>query len=216
MPIQIVGNSGTALEIDPNDKRASRGVIIGRGSAFGISSFTGTMAAALAANSSVFAMRIDPGATNPAFIERIRLQFNTIVAFTAAVTAGRSLALYRGSGAAATGGTALPMGNRKDTVFGSDSEFNTANGGDMRIATTTGLGVVGITFENDAFRTMNLAHVGAAGAHYEAVWEFTTTENHPIVLNAGQLLAIRNPNAMGAGGTWTLTVNVDWHEAPAF
>ena len=216
MAIQIQGSSGTIFEVDSNDKRAARQVIVGRGSAYCTSNITGTIVAALGANSSVFAMRLNPGSTTPAYIERIRLQFTTIVAFTTPVTAGRRLALFRGAGAAASGGTAIAAAVRKDTTFGSNSQFDASNGGDMRIATTGALTVTGITFETAPIRLMTLTHVGAAGGHYETIWEFSTSENHPIVLQAGQLLAIRNPVAMDAAGTWTLGANVDWHEAPAF
>ena len=71
------------------------------GEHYSIAAQSGTIAAALAANASVFAMRLDPGTTRIAHIERIKIQFTTIVAFTVPVTAGRRLAVYRGSGAAA-------------------------------------------------------------------------------------------------------------------
>lgn len=213
MAIQFQGFGGTVAEVDPY-KRALRVALVARGVSYSISSITGTIGAALGVNSSVFAMRLDPsaGATYKAYVERIRLQFTTIVAFTTPVTVGRRLALYRGSGAAASGGTALATAAKKDTADG-NSQFNSGEGGDMRIATTTGLTVTGITFEAQEIRTMTLVHVGAAGNHYESVWEFGPTDaSGPVVLNQGELLAIRNPAAMDAAGTWQLGVNVDWYE----
>lgn len=184
---------------------------------YSVSNITGTIAAALAANSSLFAMRLDPSSgAKLAFIERIRCQFTTIVAFTVPVTAGRRLALFRGSGAAASGGTAIATTVRKDTVGGTSSEFDTVNGGDVRIATTGALTVTGITFETEPIRSMSLVHVGSAGNHQEWIWEFAASECSPIILQPGQLLAIRNPAAMDAAGTWQLLVNVDWYEATAY
>ena len=183
-----------------------------RGNAFSLSSITGTIAAALGANSSIFAMRLDPGAGNKkAYIERIRITFTCIVVFTTPLTAGRRLAIYRGSGAAASGGTALATVAKKHSASG-DSEVEAAAGGDARIATTGALTITGITYETNEFATMSLVHVGNAGNFFEEVFEFNASESAAIVLEPGQLLAIRNPAAMDAAGTWQASVRVDWYE----
>lgn len=192
-----------------------RTTMLPRGDAFGVGAVTGTVAAALAANAAVFAMRMDPSAGKNAYIERLRLQFTTIVAFTTPVTAGRRLSIFRGSGAAASGGAAIATVAQKDSTS-APSECNTAQGGDVRIATTGALTVTGIAFEAVEFRTMSLVHVGAAGAFIESIFEFHATESAPIILQPGQLMAIRNPVAMDAAGTWQLGVGVDWYEAPAY
>lgn len=212
---RIQGSGSDLQEVD-GDKDAARVVVVGRGNPFCIANQTGTIVAALGANSSVFAMRLDPSSALRLYLERLRLTFTTIVAFTTPVTAGRRIALFRGSGAAASGGTAIATATRKHTAFGATSEVDAANGGDARIATTAALTVTGITFEADPLRVMPLVHVGAAGANAESVYEFSATESHPCVLEPGQLFAIRNPVAMDAAGTWQLTVNVDWHEVAAF
>lgn len=183
-----------------------------RGNAFSVSSITGTINAALAANSAIFAMRFDAGAGNKkAYVERIRIAHTTIVAYTTPLTAGRRLAVYRGSGANASGGTAIATIAKKHSAS-ADSEFETAQGGDVRIATTGALTVTGITFETNEFATMPLVHAGAAGAFFEQLFEFNANESAPIVLEPGQLLAIRNPQAMDAAGTWQAAVRIDWYE----
>jgi hypothetical protein len=183
-----------------------------RGNAFAISAVTGTIAAALAANSSIFAMRFDPGAgTKKARIERVRIAYTTIVAYTTPITAGRRLAIYRGSGANATGGTAIATVAKKHSTS-NNSEFESAQGGDIRISTTGALTVTSITFETNEFAIMPLVHVGAAGNFFEEVFEFNANESAPIVLEPGQLLAIRNPQAMDAAGTWQVAVRIDWYE----
>lgn len=208
----VAGNA--AVE---NANKAFRSCVVPRSSRnFSISATTGTIAAALGANSSVFVMRLDPGAGSVlAFIERIRLQYTTIVAYTTPVTQGRRLALFRGSGAAASGGTAIAAVAKKDSTS-IDSEIEAAQGGDARISTTGALTVTGITYEALPFAEVSLSHVGAAGAFVEQVWEFTANENAPVVLQPGQLIAIRNPVVMDAAGTWSMTVRVDWHEALAY
>lgn len=196
------------------EEGAARTMIVPRGSGYAASATTGTIAAALAVNSAVFSMRLDPGSTVRAFIERIRLQWTCIAAFTTPVTVGRRLELYRGSGAAHTGGSAITAAHKKSPTSGG-SEFDTALGGDMRVASTSALGASGITFEAPAIRSLSLVHVGNAGNFIERLWEFHATEAAPIQLEPGQLIAIRNPVVMDAAGTWTLGVDVDWHEASA-
>lgn len=200
--------SGILVEGDTY-KDGMRMVEVARAPGYATSGITGTMAAALAINSTVFAMRLDPGATRQALIQRVRIQWTTVVAFTVPITAGRRLALFRGSGAATTGGTSIATAVPKDSDNPS-SEFNLANGGDIRISTTAALGVAGITYETDPLQLTTLTHVGAAGAHFEAILD--PDEGEPLTLNPGQLLAVRNPVAMDAAGTWTLGVNIQWIE----
>lgn len=186
---------------------------IARGYGFGVAATTGTIAAALAANSTVFAMRVDPGASRRAFIERVRLEFTTLVAYTTPVTAGRRLALYGAQlSGTPTGGTAIATAMPKHGIADT-SEFSAANGGDIRIASTGTLTVAG-TVNATPFREMSLAHVGAAGGFREVLWEFSAHESQPIQLDPGQAILVRNPTAMDAAGTWHLAVAVDWYEAP--
>lgn len=182
------------------------------GVGYGVAAVTGTIAAALAANSSVFAMRLSPATTKKAYIQRVRVDFSTIVAFTTPVTAGRRLAIFRGAGAAASGGTAVACANAQKASTYADCQFTSANGGDMRIASTGLLTVTGITYETDPFKLLMLTHVGAAGAFVERVWEFHENESEPLTLQPGQVMAIRNPVAMDAAGTWQLGVQVEWYE----
>lgn len=207
--LQSPSTPANIAEVDAYLK-ALRVAVVPRGRSYSVSSVTGTIAAALAAGSTVFAARLDPAAGLAAYLTKIRLRFTTIAAFTVPVTAGRRLALYRGTGAATTGGTALAAAAKKDTNDVA-SKFNAA-GGDMRVATTAALGVAGITFETQEFRTMALTAVGAAGATLEEIYEFDAQGGSPIVFRPGELLAVRNPAAMDAGGTWQLDVDVDWYE----
>lgn len=185
-----------------------------RGNAFSVSNVTGTIAAALAANSSIFSMRLDPSAGNiKAYIERVRITFTCLVAYTVPLTAGRRLALYRGSnpGVTMSGGTPIATVAKKHSVS-VDSEFETAQGGLINIATTGALTVGGAIFEANEFATMSFVHVGNAGNFLESIFEFNVSESAPIVLEPGQILAIRNPVAMDAAGTWQVSVRVDWYE----
>jgi len=184
-----------------------------RGYAYGASGITGTMAAALASGGTVFSMRNDAGSSKRVFVERLRLQYCTQVAYTTALSAIRRLHLVRStvSSANPSGGTALvpTPKNSLDT----DSECSTAGGGDCRIATTAALTITGTTWDTNVLRSVFLGHVGAAGAFIEQIWEFHATENAPIVLEPGQALGLVAGALFDAAGTWTLGISVDWHEA---
>jgi len=182
------------------------------GSNYTIAAKTGTVGAAIAAGGAILAMRLDPGSTKKAWINFVRLRWTTIAAFTTPVTQTRSLVLTRGSGAAASGGTSIPVATKKDSTY-SASEFDLALGGDMRISTTGALTVTGITWETINLGEVTLSHVGAAGGYIEATYEFAA-RTHEIELNPGELLGIRvGPSAMDAAGTWSLGVEVAWRES---
>ena len=181
------------------------------GNCYTTSAKTGTIAAAAAAGACVYAMRLNPGSTKKIYVDSIRLRYTTIVAFTTAVTQTRSLVLTRGAGAATAGGTSIPVATKKDTGYAL-SQADLATGGDIRISTTGALTVTGITWEATNLGELTLAHVGAAGSFYEAVYEFTV-RNHPVELNPGELLGVRvGASAMDAAGTWSLGVEVAWRE----
>jgi hypothetical protein len=212
MAIQQQGFGGTVSEVDAY-KRTERIAIAARGASHAAVGQTGTMAAALGANSSVFAMRPDPsaGATFKAYISRIRIEWRCIAAFTTPITEGRRLALFRGSGGAPSGATTVvPV--KKDSADAA-SQFTVADGGIIQVSTTAALTMTGITFEADPLRVFPLEHLGAAAAREERIYEFNPSDaGGEIVLNQGEVLAWRNPAAMDAAGTWKLTVTVDWYE----
>lgn len=183
------------------------------GTHYALAAKSGIIAAAATSGAAVFAMRLDPAAgALRAWIDSIRLSWTTITAFTTPVTATRSIVLTRGNGAAASGGTAIPTATKKDSSY-AGSEFDSALGGDMRIASTGALTVAGITFDSSNFAEMTLAHVGSAGGFYEEIYELSV-RNHPIELVAGELLSVRvGGTTMDAAGTWVLGVEVNWREA---
>lgn len=208
--IQDGAAGGHLLTVESN--KAGRTVVVPRGQSYSVSEVTGTVGAALAANASVFCMRLDPGSPVRAFVDAIELRYTTIVAYTTPVTAGRRLAVFRGSGAAASGGTAVATLAPKSTGYAA-SEFDAASGGDVRIATTGALTVTGITFETAPIAVMTLVHVGTAGAYAEAKFYFSAMDGAPIQLEPGQVLAVRAPALFDAAGTWQLGVEAHWREA---
>lgn len=193
-----------------------RTVVVPRGDGYVYSATSGTLAAALASGSAVFLMRSPASAAKLAYIDRIRLQWTTIVAFTTPITAGRRLQIHRGSGSTATSGGTAPAANgvlKKNTNTTSNSIFDSSLSGDIRIASTGALTITGGSLETEAIATMSLVHAGAAGAFVEEVFEFGVSESSELILNPNQYLAVRTPVAMDAAGTWQLAVKVDWREA---
>jgi hypothetical protein len=188
--------------------RVTTGIL---GDRYSQANVTGTIAAALAANAAVYAMRSNPGTNRKIRIHRLRLQFTCIVAFTVPITAARRLAVFRGAGAAASGGTALGVTSERDSLSPA-SQCDIGQGGDQRIASTGALTVTGITFEASPLKIMSLTHVGGAGQFFEQVIEFDDDSGGPLILNPGEVMAIRSPVAMDAAGTWQLGVNADWSE----
>jgi hypothetical protein len=184
---------------------------VGTGAQYAISATTGIIAAALVANSTVFLARMDPAGTKKALIKRIRLRWVCLVAFTTPLTAGRRLSVYVGSGAAGSGGTDITAAGKKSTTY-PDSEMVTSMGGSMRIATTGALTITGITYLAPEFDTMALVAYGNAGSYIESVFDYDAAGG--LELLPGELVAIRNPQAMDAAGTWQLTVDMDWAEVP--
>lgn len=206
--------SGNKADVEPNG--GVRVVPLSRGNGRMFGGMTGTLAAGVTSGGSVYVARFSPASGSvKAHIERIRLVYTTITAFGTPVTAGRRLGIFRGSGAAASGGTAVSTGPwRKDALgAGGDSFFDDAQGGDVRYSTTAALTVTSITYETDPLATMSLSHVGAAGAAYERTYEFPNGFCGPIILNAGELIAVRTIPTMDATGTWQLAVDMEWHEA---
>jgi hypothetical protein len=206
--------SGAAITID-----SGSGGLIVTGRALGydrqyeLALTTGTLAAAQAAGSAFVVLRNNPAAnvTSMLHFQRIRLLWTTIAAFTVPVTAGRRLELYRGTGAAASGGTAIATAPKK-VMSSISSQLDAASGGAINVATTTALTTTGIIWEAYPFDCMTLSHCGAAGAFYEKVIEYTAPNDQPYELGPGECIGVRCPVAMDAGGTWQLTMDVDYFE----
>ena len=207
------GRATAANAAVENLTKAIRVSIAPRGYAYGSYGITGTMAAALAAGGTIWSLRNDSSSPRRAFIERLRVHYTTLTAFTTPVTVSRRLHLVRSTTSSAnpSGGTAIvPI--QKDSTDG-DSECSTAGGGDNRIATTAALTITGTTWNTNVIRGASLVHVGTAGAFLEQIWEFHASENAPIILEPGQALGIVAGATFDAAGTFQLGVSCDWHEA---
>lgn len=194
------------------------------GSPWSLTGSTGTMAAALAQDSIVFAMGAvadpPPGVSqtrrrDPIEIEGIQLTFTTLATGFAAVLAGRSLKLYKADTNARTlpaGGTALTPRPKRTLDQTQDNGLLT---GVARIATTAGLTVTGFTRDTVPLATFDMCGIIAAGTRLIPFELFEKRNGSPLWLDPGEILVISNPVAFDATGVWQLTVNVDYRSRDA-
>jgi hypothetical protein len=210
--MQILDPAGSNVAKVNTEGSVQVAIIPPSGNFYVLAAKTGTIAAAAAAGAAVFAARLNPGYGGKTYIDRIKLRWTTVVAFTTPITQTRSLVITRGTGAAASGGTAL-VAAKKDSVYGA-SQMDASLGGAINIATTAALTVTGITFETVNLSEITLAHVGAAGAYYEELIDLTQSRGHPLEINPGEVIAVRvGGSAMDAAGTWSLGVEVSWRDS---
>jgi hypothetical protein len=206
---RVLGADGlTQLAVEAYRKSA-RVCLTSRGERFSIEALTGTIAAA--SNGSVFVMRNSPTSPKDVCITLVELDYNTITAFTTPVTQ-RRLQIIRGSGAAMTGGTAITPIAQHDSSDPT-SQLNGPNGGDVRVSTTAVLTPGAVTFDTNALGNLVLTQFGAANARPGVkVFDYGSTDRGSIVLQPGELLAIRTSAAFDAGGTWQLGINISGYQ----
>lgn len=182
-----------------------------RGPTYSLSTVTGSITAAAAANGCFFALRNSPANLRNVHVSQFRVQYVVTTAFTTAITAARRLSLYRGSGAAASGGTALTAPAQLHP-FTPASGVMAVLGGDARVSSTTSLTVTGITFETQEVESFQLAGYGAAGSLAVFDRRYDSAGSKRLELRPGELIGLRNPAAMGAAGVWQIAIDLEWFE----
>jgi hypothetical protein len=224
MAIQIQGNGGVVAEVDGTLFRAMR--VTGRPIDYGALGYyatgmlSGTIAAALAANSELFQFRW-PDATRLAVIYRLVCSAGLNVAATAAGLFGLRGCIARSWTVAGSGGT-------RATMTGNNQKLRTSMGtslvNDIGMATTaaltagtktldaqdfgviaTGIGTGAITtgVNLPIFPQQNLLNIDAS-------------TDHPIVLATNEGIVVRSGPIAPATMTWHLGVSVQWAEVAAF
>jgi hypothetical protein len=221
MATQIVGNvnSGTAAEVEVGTK-ALRSVIrpddIGSLGAYLIDLTSGTMAAALAANSPVFSWR-NGNASNVIVIRQVQISAGDLVGFTAGIA---TFTMFRATSFSAsdTGGTtSLPgTGSKKKTSMAS-SLMTAGNNSDIRISATATLTAGTRTLDALAMGTVATSVIATAGNPITpgkvtlfdgrgSAWPLVLVQNEGFVIQA----------TVPITGTWTFDVQVDWEELTAY
>lgn len=226
MAIQIQGNGGVVAEVDGTTFRAlrvtNRPINYGALGYYRAGALSGTIAAALAANSEVYQHRWTD-ATNLCLVYKVQVSAGANVAATAAAITALRMTAARSWTVAGSGGTRL-------TLTGNNCKLRTSMGtslvNDAGIASTgaltagtktldsTDLGVVSIGILTGAITVAvsgNLISRGD-GILYDADGEGF----HPLILAQNEGFVIRSGVIFPAAMTWQLGVDVVWAEAAAF
>jgi hypothetical protein len=188
-----------------------------RGALYHVTAQTGAVVATTAAAGSIFAMRNAPTAqpnVRKLTIVRVGIRVTVGTVFgTLGVVVGRRLQFIRGSGAAASGGTAIAAAAKSNSGQ-RGSAVDSAQGGDTRVSTTGALTVAGITFETVSLGDVSCESSGAGGAilAQQGVGSGVSREVEWTLL-PGELLAVQqNVQFDGASGNYDMMLEVDFLE----
>lgn len=229
MEVQISGvgpNSSVETQIDPSYQSqrtslrpieflASVGGVLG--GHYSIGAQTGTMAAGIASAAQVFQVRwADP--TKQFILLKLTVQCATLTGF-AATSLGAPLELIIGHGSTAngSGGTALAptsVSNKMRSNMATTG-FNLA--GEIRVATTATLtAATGQTLEPAALsECLGAANATLIQTTVMNLFEQREAGVHPLILSAGDTLAVRTLNP-AATGTWVAAFTMQWLEVVGF
>lgn len=224
MGIQVQGNGGVIADVDGTMFRAlrvtSRPIDYGSLGFYRLSMVTGTIAAALAANSELFQFRWGD-ATRFGVIYRIALSAGANVAATAAALLSLRATIARAWTVNGTGGTAA-------TLTGNNQKLRTSMGTtlvtEIRCATTAALGAGTKTL--DAQDIGGVSYGVGTGAITTSInltlvpdvniFDSNGPSDHPPVLAQNEGFVIRSGIIGPAAMTWAATFNTSWAEVTAY
>jgi hypothetical protein len=195
---------------------------IGSGGAYRISMVSGTIAAALAANSELFQFRYVTGAARVALVHGISVSAAMNVAASAAALLSLRATIARGWTVAGSAGTraTLTGNNQKLRTAHATSEVN-----DIGMATTGALTAGTKTLDTQDIGGVSYsALTGAITVDTQGVLvpktnllgDFSGGMAFPLVLANQEGFVVRSGIIGPAGMTWALTVDVAWSEVDAF
>jgi len=224
MAIQIQGANGIVAEVDGTTFRALR--VTPRPAEYGafghyrICMVSGTMAAALAANSDIFLFRWGD-TTRLAVVYEVVISAGANVAASAAAITSLELFFARTFTASGTGGTPA-------TLSGNNQKMRTSMGTtlatDIRCATTTALGAGTKTLDAQSLSGVAVGiwtgalTTGLSGQFVPRtpLIDVDGGFKHPIVFAQDEGFAIRNGIIFPAALTWNFAVSVAWLEYTSF
>jgi hypothetical protein len=187
---------------------------------YAVGSFTGNYTGA-GANTPLFSMRFvagSAGSSQIAIIQRVTISFIQTTAFTTAQQMGFGLYVARSFTGNDSGGTQINLAGNNQKLRTSFPTSQIATNGDMRIASTGALSAGSRTLDTQAF---SVAH-GWGGSVLQTTGAIQPTQvllydelpgDTPLILQSNEGLVINNIVAMGAGGVFTIGVNVEWTES---
>lgn len=201
---------------------ASGPLPVGTGGAFRLSMVSGTIGAAIAANSELFQFRYVTGNARVCLVHGISVSAGANVAATAAALLSLRATIARVWTAAGTGGTRATLsGNNQKLRTG----HTTSEVSDAGMATTAALGAGTKTLDTQDIG--GVAYGVGTGAITTAVnlnlvpktnllGDFAGSIAFPLVLANQEGFVIRTGIINPATMTWNLTVDVAWSEVTSF
>lgn len=201
---------------------ASGPLSVGTGGAFRASLPSGTMAAAIAANSEIFQFRYVTGASRFCLVHGISISAGANVAATAAAITSLRATVARGWTAAGSGGTRFNLTGNNQKL---DTRHTTSEVSDIGISTTAALtagtktldaqdiGSVALGIMTGAITTVVVANLCPKT---NLIGEFGGGLAYPLVLSNQEGFVIRTGIIFPAGMTWNFTVDVAWSEVQSF
>lgn len=214
--------AGVGAEASSPLHTAKYPVSYGSGGFYRVGATSGTMAAALAANSEIFQFRYVTAASRIALVYKISITAGANVAASAAALVAFRATVARSWTVAGSGGTRLTLtgDNANLRTSMSTSEVNDAGistTGALTAGTktldTTDIGAISQGIGTGAITVAVALPLVEDGKLLDADGE----GQHPLVLANQEGFVIRTgANAFPAGLTWSFSVNVLWGEVPAF
>lgn len=196
---------------------------VGTGMGGRISMVSGTIAAALGANSELFQFRYVTAAGRVCLVHGISVSAGMNVAASAAALLSLRATIARGWTADGTGGTAATLtGNNQKlrTAFGAASEVSSA-----RMATTAALGAGTKTLDSQDIGGVSYGVLtgaitvtpnGVLIPKTNLLGDFAGSLAFPLVLANQEGFVVRSGIIGPAAMTWALTVDVAWSEVQSF
>lgn len=208
MSIQVQGFSNNIAEVDSN-----RNLVITSGypsysvgGEYIVSGWTSAaVAAALAASTPLIAMRFAVASARKAYITRLRVSASVITPGANGGIPG-ILSWQRFTAATPTGGTARTP-DKKNAVHPSNTDMTDVR--DSNAALTVTSVVFGNVCAASVLPTYPELTSGAVNGFFEWIVD---TDQYPIVLAAGDGLALRTQVIMPATQTWGFAYSVHWFE----
>jgi hypothetical protein len=201
--IQIIGNSGVIGEVDANRNypciTGEKAYSVG-GEYVAAGGVAAVVAAALATNTNLMAMRFAVASSRKAYVTRVRVMLGIATAGAAGGIA-TLLGLQRFTAQTPTGGTARTAA-KKNATHPSNSDMTDIRDSNAALTGTapTWGDLVGITTVPNG--STNVVPV-------EWIWE---PDDEPLVLAAGDGLGLRTQNAGPATATWVYSYSAHWYE----
>jgi hypothetical protein len=145
-------------------------------------------------------------AAYPCVLERLRLQYTCLTAFTSPVAVGRGLAFVKLTDAPGGGTGTGPVNHvlRKDVLL------NSLSGGGILTSNATALEPPTTPPSlDDVFAQLSLAGKGNAGDTVDKEWKWTSGDAQMVTLLPGDIIGLMCPSDMDAAGTFELVIEAD-------